>query len=118
MKKNILIISVVAIVLVIVYLVVRKRKEEASGYESSSSTQNLQSSNVSAPPASSSFPIKKGSSGSSVKYLQNLLNAKYSTGLVVDGVFGTATETALFEKTGKKQIKNAIELMRLGTGKA
>jgi len=44
---------------------------------------------------SSSFPLKNGSGGDRVKALQIFLNTSGSYGLIVDGKFGPATETAL-----------------------
>lgn len=61
--------------------------------------------------ASSTYPLRKGSKNSQVSSLQSLLNTALScqgkTLLVVDGDFGTKTETALSDLTGKKSVANA-----------
>jgi hypothetical protein len=59
------------------------------------------------------YPLKKGSKNSTVGSLQSLLNTaltcKGKTLLVVDSNFGTKTETALFELTGKKSVANEAD---------
>lgn len=61
--------------------------------------------------------LKKGSRGKEVNQLQILLNAKgdHSPDLVIDGIFGNLTESALFELTGKKTttLKDIQEFVKL-----
>jgi hypothetical protein len=63
------------------------------------------------------YPLKKGSKNSTVGSLQSLLNTaltcKGKTLLVVDSNFGTKTETALFELTGKKSVANEADFNSL-----
>lgn len=53
-----------------------------------------------------SFPIAKGMKGTNVKAIQTILNELYSASpkLVVDGCFGTKTETALNKAIGRKTL--------------
>lgn len=62
---------------------------------------------------SSDYPLKKGSRNETVQALQTLLNTALKgqgkTLLIADGIFGTKTETALFELTSKKSLNSASE---------
>lgn len=50
------------------------------------------------------FPLKRGSRGDYVKALQKNL------GVTADGIFGAATESALLQRYGKKQVLTLTEL--------
>lgn len=50
------------------------------------------------------FPLKLGSNGTQVLYLQAALNYAKGKSLVLDGDFGSLTEAALFEGYGVKYI--------------
>lgn len=52
-------------------------------------------------PADDSFPLRMGSKGDNVKYLQRALNT-LGAGLVVDGILGNKTYTAIITKAGTK----------------
>ncbi len=56
------------------------------------------------------FPLGKGSRGNNVKLLQQAL-----TGLVVDGIFGSKTESALASKTGKKSVSSQNEILAIAS---
>jgi hypothetical protein len=62
---------------------------------------------------SSDYPLRKGSRNETVQALQTLLNTALKgqgkTLLTPDGIFGTKTETALFELTNNKSINSASE---------
>ncbi len=61
-------------------------------------------------PAVSAYPLKSGSKGALVKELQNILNdAGASPALVVDGIFGPKTQSALVKFYGKTQIATATD---------
>jgi len=61
------------------------------------------------PTNSSDYPLKKGSNNETVRALQTLLNTALTTRLIADGVFGTKTENALFQLTGKKSLNSTSE---------
>lgn len=65
----------------------KKTSGNASSGNNSSNTQN----------SSSSFPLMNGSKGLEVKYLQAGLNTFQGQNLKVDGVFGSATQNALYK---------------------
>ncbi len=52
------------------------------------------------------YPLAKGSRGNNVKLLQQALSA----GLVIDGIFGDKTESALVAKTNKKSVASQKEI--------
>lgn len=94
--KTLIIIGVIVAVVVVVAIVLfatsgtdaENKPNEGSG--SALPTGNAPVSNLPA----GSYPIKKGSYSSKVQYLQTKLNEKFAAGLVVDGAWGSATETA------------------------
>jgi peptidoglycan hydrolase-like protein with peptidoglycan-binding domain len=110
-----LIVGILVLVVVLIYFYQDKlakflfygndsidKKNEVTG-----STNTAVSSNNS----SNDTILKKGSSGEKVEMLQGLLNVKHGNNkpqiipyLVVDGKFGTATESMLKKWTGKTSI--------------
>jgi hypothetical protein len=63
------------------------------------------------------FPLKKGSKNSTVNTLQALLNTELlrlgKPLLIVDGIFGTKTETALKDITGKITVESPQDLVAI-----
>lgn len=76
-----------------------KPKEDNEDKTKSSNANS--SSNVAAAAATNNqstiFPLKKGSIGIEVKYLQAAINTFQGQNLKVDGVFGSATQNALYK---------------------
>lgn len=71
-----------------------------------------------APSPTSVFPLKRGSKGTKVKELQNLIlqfDKKALPKFGADGDFGSETEAALVKLTGKKTINSQSELDSLRT---
>lgn len=55
------------------------------------------------------FPLKMGSNNASVRTLQSALDG-YGANLVIDGIFGSLTQTALINQTGKSTVDSQSEL--------
>ena len=112
-----------------VWLIFRKKnKDELTQYEpvnpNSGGSGSSSSGGYVPPPVSTkndNFPLKKGSRGERVKELQRIL-LKYNPNALpnygVDGDFGSETENALFQKTGKKTIDSQSELDALNYSKS
>ena len=102
MKKKIIIIIIIVAILGIASFFIYKKQKKASGASTGGSSGN---SNLTTNQPST-FPLKNGSRGNEVKILQSTLNKTGQTAipLVVDGIFGTKTEAALYEKVGLKQL--------------
>lgn len=110
-----LIVGILVLVVVLIYFYQDKlakflfygngsidKKNEVAGSTNTAVTSNNSSNNT---------ILKKGSSGEKVQMLQELLNVKHGNNkpqiipyLVVDGKFGTATESMLKKWTGKTSI--------------
>jgi len=101
MKKRIVIIIAIAAVLgIAIFFIVKKTKQKNGA---SNSTGGI-------------FPLKKGSRGTEVKNVQNMLNKIIPADIEVDGIFGPKTESSLQQKVGliqltKKQYEKFIEIM-------
>ena len=103
MKKTIIIISIIVLIGLIYYFVIYKKKAVSKDTEETltKTKVNLDALN------NTVFPLKKGSTGTEVKALQNFLNTVIQVPfnkLVVDGNFGTLTEEALKRYNGKTQV--------------
>ncbi|PLX08119.1 MAG: hypothetical protein C0596_07410 [Marinilabiliales bacterium] len=58
------------------------------------------------------FPLKLGSSGKTVKSMQNALNRRFNANIAEDGYFGTATEAALVKAGFGKELETS-EVVKL-----
>jgi len=76
---------------------------------------NTSGGNTSGGTTNTAFPLQKGSKGTNVKALQEVLNSKFNAKLTTDGSFGSKTETALKAATGKISITES-EFNALKTG--
>ena len=56
------------------------------------------------------FPLKLGSSGEEVKWMQNLLNEYFNAGLEVNGNFDSATDAALRSAQTSSKARLALRL--------
>lgn len=61
------------------------------------------------------YPIKTGARGEYIKYLQKGLNSAYGAGLVVDGIYGTKTASALLTYHKRYQIKDKADYNKVLT---
>lgn len=88
------------------YLKKKKREQNNSDFTQAITANNLSalppSNNTSSSSSSRSFPLRKGSSGSLVKNLQDALIKKYGASILpkygADGSFGLETQNALLSK--------------------
>lgn len=103
MKKKIVIgISIVAVIVLIIVIIRRNKKNSELSNSSITSTNSTSPVNQ-----NSSFPLKKGSQGESVKTLQKALNNVTPSIIIplnIDGIFGTKTHSALQNYVGLSQI--------------
>ena len=105
MKKTIIIVSIILLIGIIYYFVIYKKKVDATTEENPTKKVNTDALN------NTVFPLKKGSTGSKVKEVQNYLNKNIRPPfnlLVVDGIFGQATEDALNREIGVKTVSEQI----------
>lgn len=62
------------------------------------------------------FPMRKGSRGENVRELQRaLVCGKYLPAGGADGIFGSKTETALIQATGKREVTKSQKASVIGT---
>ena len=108
MKKKVIIIIIVLVIVGIssIFIFKKVKKEKAATGGSSGAGTGSGTSQA------TKFPLKKGSTGDAVKKVQEGLNTinrkKLSyTDLVVDGIFGTKTETALNDACSLKELTKA-----------
>jgi peptidoglycan hydrolase-like protein with peptidoglycan-binding domain len=109
MKKFILIVGGVSVGLFIVARVINKRKGESVDSTKSGNDKS---------DISGVFPLKKGSKGEEVKFVQRLLNEKFNAGLPVDGNFDSATESALISAQNSFRVKTALRAYGTPSGYA
>ena len=104
-NKNLTIIIIVLIVGISLFLYLKNKKSTTTTSSAGSTTgpSTHYTSTVSAPKTTSvsTFPLQQGSTGVEVSALQTYLNNTYNAGLVVDGNFGPATQTALNSNMGE-----------------
>lgn len=81
----------------------RKRKNTGAPKDETSRTGGTNSS-------SAVFPLKLGSSGEEVKWMQNLLNEYFNAGLEVNGNFDAATDAALRSAQTSSKARLALRL--------
>ena len=62
------------------------------------------------------FPLKKGSQGEEVKFIQGLLNEHFSAGLPVNGNFDSATEAALISAQNSSKVRMALRVKGTPSG--
>ena len=85
------IILVIAAIVAAVIIIYRPKKNEDGGSSTSTGTNNGQ--NVGTSTSTSDFPLKKGSRGEKVKFIQKYINKLAGIDLLtVDGIWGNATE--------------------------
>lgn len=112
-KKKIIIFSVIvviALVLAFVLLRIRKNKMELSDIADKQTKTTNKVKRVFE--ESGKYPLKKGSSGVYVKYLQEALNKLYGANLDTDGKFGNKTAEAVkhYLNTDTVDSKTATQL--------
>lgn len=97
MKRKTLIIIIVSLVIVLVALYIYKRSKNKPAAEAPAGDSHDHSgSTATVPAANDKFPLKVGSNGENVKYLQRAINRiAPPANLVVDGDFGNKTYTAI-----------------------
>lgn len=112
-KKKIIvfsIIAVVALVIAFVLLRIRKNKRELSDIADKQTKTTSKVKRVM--DETGKYPLKKGSSGVYVKYLQEALNKLYGANLDTDGKFGNKTAEAVnhYLNTDTVDSKTATQL--------
>lgn len=87
------IILVIAAIVAAVIIIYRRKKNEYEDGGSSTSTGTNNGQNVGTSTSTSDFPLKKGSRGEKVKFIQKYINKLAGIDLLtVDGIWGNATE--------------------------
>lgn len=87
------IIFVIAAIVAAVIIIYRRKKNEYEDGGSSTSTGTNNGQNVGTSTSTSDFPLKKGSRGEKVKFIQKYINKLAGIDLLtVDGIWGNATE--------------------------
>ena len=87
------IILVIVAIVVAVIIIYRRKKNEYEDGGSSTSTGTNNGQNVGTSTSTSDFPLKKGSRGEKVKFIQKYINKLAGIDLLtVDGIWGIATE--------------------------
>lgn len=87
------IILVIAAIVAAVIIIYRREKNEYEDGGSSTSTGTNNGQNVGTSTSTSDFPLKKGSRGEKVKFIQKYINKLAGIDLLtVDGIWGNATE--------------------------
>lgn len=110
--KIILVVVFIFIVFGVIYFL-RKRKQKfqeqnfealppISNTPTAASTTNLE--------ANDSFPLKKGSKGNNVVYLQNALNKFSSSKITADGVFGEQTYNKILTTVNASSYPVTVEI--------
>lgn len=104
-QRNLLIFGPIALAAgIVAYVSIRNRKKNTIIPTPDTAGDAVKAAVI---PASSSFPLKKGSKNSKVAELQKLI------GVAADGVFGSQTEAALVAKAGITSVSNQAELDKL-----
>ena len=88
----------------VTFLIIRAKKKKKEEDETIASSGPSKSSNNATTWTNDIFPIGRGSSGDNVKYVQMALNKIYNAGLAEDGKFGAATEAAVLQHLGVKEV--------------
>lgn len=106
-KKNTVIIMIILIMTIgaaVWYFFIRKKTVKFQEPESNVDIKTGKSINW----VGDSFPLKKGSSGEKVKYIQAGMNLMKGENLSIDGKFGNKTEAALQKNFGVNQISESV----------
>ena len=83
----------IAAIVAAVIIIYRRKKNEYEDGGSSTSTGTNNGQNVGTSTSTSDFPLKKGSRGEKVKFIQKYINKLAGIDLLtVDGIWGNATE--------------------------
>jgi peptidoglycan hydrolase-like protein with peptidoglycan-binding domain len=110
-NKRVLIISgIIAAAGIGIWLLARgtDKKEDVKIDEGDLTKENnpvsTETTSPSLPSSNDNFPLLKGSKGVNVQLLQAYLNIIKNSGLVLDGIFGVKTDTALSNSYGIKGV--------------
>lgn len=94
----------VAISLLVVALLIKKRRPK-NGQPQNPIPNTSTGGNTS---ASGVFPLKRGSQGEEVKFIQRILNENFNAGLPVNGNFDSSTEAALVDAQNSFKVRMAL----------
>ena len=101
--KAILIILALAAVALVAYLVYRSRHKDDD--KDGGTTPASNGSGSGSTSGTTGFPLKRGSKGDKVKFIQKYINwVNFNSALTVDGIWGDKTETAALKTFGKNII--------------